>query len=310
MAASVLVIDDSKRTRTQIISALREASLFGDYRVANDGLDGFKALMATKPDLIICDLEMPNVDGFKFLQLVNARSELQGIPIILLTSNQKRESKIKGLDQGACDYVTKPFDAAELVARVKVQLKIKKLQDELKRATEHFRDLSNTDPLTNLYNRRFLAEILENELQRARRLHSIISLLIVDIDHFKKVNDIYGHQMGDKVLVSVAETLREGLRTYDIASRYGGEEFVLVLPGTQLTGGLEVAERLRKAVQSLKFPIPMDRVVITVSVGVAMFPAEQVDGFDSLFNRADEALYRAKQSGRNRVEGSDRERIV
>lgn len=310
MAASVLVIDDSKRTRTQIISALKEASLFGDYRVANDGLDGFKSLMATKPDLIICDLEMPNVDGFKFLQLVNARSELQGIPIILLTSNQKRESKIKGLDQGACDYVTKPFDAAELVARVKVQLKIKKLQDELKRATEHFRELSNTDPLTNLYNRRFLAEILENELQRARRLHSIISLLIVDIDHFKKVNDIYGHQMGDKVLVSVAETFREGLRTYDIASRYGGEEFVLVLPGTPLTGGLEVAERLRKAVQSLKFPIPMDMVVITVSVGVAMFPAEQVDGFDSLFNRADEALYRAKQSGRNRVEGSDRERIV
>lgn len=308
MAACVLVIDDSKRTRAQIISALGEASLFDDYRVANDGLEGFKSLMVAKPDLIICDLEMPNVDGFKFLQLVNTRPELQGIPIIILTSNQKREAKIRGLEQGAWDYVTKPFDAAELVARVKVHLKIKRLQDELNRATDHFRELSNTDPLTNLYNRRFLAEILESELQRAKRLHTFVSLLIVDIDHFKKVNDIYGHQMGDRVLVSVAESLREGLRTYDIASRYGGEEFVLVLPGTPLTGGLEVAERLRKAVRSLKFPVPMDKVVITVSVGVAMFPTELIDGFDSLFNRADEALYRAKQSGRNRVEGADSER--
>lgn len=301
MSSSVLVIDDSKRFREQIINALREASLFDDYRVANDGLDGFKSLMDTKPDVIICDLEMPRVDGFKFLQLVNARPELQDIPIIILTSNQKRESKIKGLEQGACDYVTKPFDAAELVARVKVQLKIKRLQDELKRATEHFRELSNTDPLTNLYNRRFFTEMFEKELHRVKRLQTSLSLIILDVDNFKKINDLYGHDNGDRVLVAIAETLHKG-RVYDFASRYGGDEFVLVLPSTPLSGGIEVAERLRASVNSISFAPPMEGLTVTVSQGVATFPSEQINDCDSMFRQADYALYRAKQNGRNRVE--------
>ena len=126
-------------------------------------------MIAAKPDLIICDLEMPRMDGFKFLQLVNSREDLKDIPIIMLTGREDRDLKIKGLEQGACDYVTKPFDAGELVARVKVQLKIKALQDELKRSNELLRELSNTDPLTHLYNRRYLTKILNSELNRAKR---------------------------------------------------------------------------------------------------------------------------------------------
>ncbi len=300
--SSVLVIDDSKLFRKQIADALRKALLFDDYREAEDGLEGFKIFSDSKPDLVICDLEMPHMDGLKFLQLKSVRQDLQDIPIILLTSTQDRLAKLKSLEQGASDYLTKPFDAAELVARVRIHLKMKKLQDELKAANEHFKQLSTVDPLTNLYNRRFLTETLENEIQRAKRLQSNLSLLIFDIDHFKQINDVYGHQAGDKVLVAVADALRETLRTYDIASRYGGEEFVLVLPGTPLAGGQIVAERLRKAVHALRFPIPMDRIKVTVSAGLATFPTKRIADFDTLFRYADEALYRAKKNGRNRVE--------
>jgi len=205
----------------------------------------------------------------------------------------------------ARDYLNKPFDVAELVARVKIHLKTKKLQDELISANDHLKQLSNLDPLTNLYNRRFFIEIIDAELKRSSRFKSYVSLLIVDIDHFKKINDSYGHQVGDKVLVTVADKLCEGLRTYDIASRYGGEEFVIVLPNTQLPIGLEVAERLRKAVQSVNFMIPLDMLSVTVSIGVASFPTEHVDCYNALFTGADEALYRAKHNGRNRVEAAE-----
>jgi diguanylate cyclase (GGDEF)-like protein len=302
MHASVLIIDDSINFREQITKDLQDAALFDDYRTAKDGLEGFKFLTETRADLIILDLEMPRVDGLRFLQLVNSRPELSHIPIIMLTSNHDREVRLKGLEQGASDYLTKPFDAAELVARVKIHLNIKKLQDELKATKDHFKQLSIIDPLTNLYNRRYLTAIVETELVRAKRLKSSLSLLIIDIDRFKEVNDKYGHHAGDKVLVAVAATLKAGLRTYDIASRYGGEEFVLVLPGTPLTVGTEVAERLRNAVHSLKLGFPMEMATVTVSVGVAAFSDEQSDDFYSLFNRADKALYLAKKNGRNRVE--------
>lgn len=304
MATRVLVIDDSKSYREQIVRALQDAQLFDDYCTANGGLKGFQFLTENKVDLIICDLVMPQIDGLKFLQLMKTRPDLGNIPVIILTVKADLKEKLEGLEQGASDYLTKPFDAAELVARVKIHLKMKKLQDELKSANEHFKQLSNIDPLTNLYNRRFFTEVIEAELHRSSRFRSYVSLLVVDIDHFKKVNDIYGHQAGDKVLSAVAEKLREGLRTYDIASRYGGEEFVLVLPNTPLDKAMEVAERLRKAVQSLSFLIPLDRVEVTVSIGLAAFPTQHVDCFNALFTRADAALYRAKQNGRNRVEAA------
>jgi two-component system, cell cycle response regulator len=298
----LLVIDDSTAVREEVIRTLSDVGLFDDYKEARDGLEGFKTLIESKADLVICDVEMPRMDGFKFLQLVESRPELLGVPIIMLTGKMDFDSKIRGLEQGASDYLTKPVDPAELVARVKVQLKIKSLQDELKKANELLKRLTNIDHLTNLFNRRYLTEILDGEFFRARRNNDCLSLIIVDIDYFKKVNDTYGHQNGDLVLAAVASLAQRQLRAYDSAARYGGEEFVLVIPGTPLAGGVMVAERLRQAVLELSFPAPMEDLAVTISAGVASYPSPHVDSVDSLFRRADEALYRAKQNGRNRVD--------
>jgi two-component system, cell cycle response regulator len=300
--STVLVIDDSAAIREQVLRTLSNVSLFDNYREASDGLEGFKTLIESKADLVICDVEMPRMDGFKFLQLVESRPELLGVPIIMLTGMMDFDSKIRGLEQGASDYLTKPFDAGELVARVKVQLKIKSLQDELKKANELLTRLTNIDHLTNLFNRRYLSEVMESEFFRARRKKDHLSLIIIDIDYFKKINDTFGHQNGDIVLASVAGVAQRQLRAYDSAARYGGEEFVLVVPGTPLAGGVMVAERVRRAVMECRFPAPMEEVTVTISAGVASYPAPHVDSVDSLFRQADEALYRAKQNGRNRTE--------
>lgn len=302
MSSSVLIIDDVDSVRSQILDTLRKANLFEQYWEARDGLDGFKSLVDSRPDVVICDLEMPRMDGFKFLQLVNSREDLKDVSIIMLTGREDRDLKIRGLEQGACDYLTKPFDMGELIARVKVQLKIKALQDELKKSNERLTDLSYTDPLTHLFNRRYLTEFMGSELAKSKRSGDNLSLIILDIDNFKRVNDTYGHQNGDKVLSAFADVIRSGRRRYDIAARYGGEEFVLVLPGTDLLGGIMVAEQLRKALQSISFEPPMDELAVTVSAGVATVSAEQVRDVESLIRQADEALYRAKRNGRNRVE--------
>lgn len=300
--SSLLVIDDSAVIREQVVRTLRGFGLFDHYIEAKDGLEGFKTLIDSNPDLVICDVEMPRMDGFKFLQLVESRPELAGLPIIMLTGMLDFNSKIRGLEQGASDYLTKPFDAGELVARVKVQLKIKSLQDELKKANEQLKKLTNIDHLTGLFNRRYLTEILDGEFFRARRNNEYLSIIMVDIDYFKNVNDTFGHQNGDIVLGAVATLVQRQLRAYDSAARYGGEEFVLVVPGSTLTGAVAVADRLRQTVLEYSFPPPMEQLTVTVSAGVAAYPSPEIDSVDSLFRQADEALYRAKQNGRNRVE--------
>ena len=302
MATTVLIIDDSDTLREEILRTVKGAQLFDSYLEARDGLDGFKMLLNNRVDLVLCDLEMPRMDGFRFLSMTRAREEFQDLPVIMLTSREDRDTKIRGLEQGASDYVTKPFDAGELVARVRVQLKVKALQDELKRSNELLRKLSITDPLTHLHNRRHLMEMVEKEFQRAARKGGYLSLVILDIDYFKKINDTYGHQEGDKVLASLADIVRKGLRSYDVAARYGGEEFVLLLPETPLYEAQTIAERLRTEVQDHIFNGSLQGQVITISLGVATYPSSRIESIDSLFRQADEALYRAKQNGRNRVE--------
>jgi diguanylate cyclase (GGDEF)-like protein len=302
LSASILIIDDSAKIRTEIVRALKAADLIGTCREAGDGIEGFKLLQDERPDLIICDLEMPRMDGFKFLQLVDARQMLQDIPVIMLTGRGETELKIKGLAMGASDYVTKPFDRGELVARVKVQLKIKLLQDELKRSNDRLREISNTDHLTGLNNRRYLMKALAREMDRAQRKKSVLSLVILDVDHFKHINDTYGHQSGDEVLKAVAVAARFGLRLYDVAARYGGEEFVLMLPETPLTGGMVVAERLRIRVAALSFTPPLNQLTVTGSLGIASYPSLAVFDVETLLQQADVALYQAKRNGRNRVE--------
>ena len=280
---------------------MRATALFDNYYEAADGIEGFKQVLANKISLIVCDLEMPRMDGFKFLGMLQTREELRDIPVIMLTGREDRELKIKGLEQGACDYVTKPFDAGELIARVRVQLKIRMLQDELKRSNEMLLQLSNTDPLTTLYNRRFMLTALEREIQRSQRKGSPLSLVIMDIDHFKRVNDTFGHQQGDMVLTRVAALAKRDLRSYDVAARYGGEEFILVLPETTNAEAVQVANRLRLEIAQETFPPPLDTARVTISMGVSTYPFPGIASIDDLSHAADEALYRAKKEGRNRV---------
>jgi two-component system, cell cycle response regulator len=300
---NILIIDDSETVRREIISTLRGHALSTYCHEAEDGLEGLKILLEIKVDLVLCDVEMPRLDGFKFLSLVRAREELQDIPIILLTGKEDRESKIRGLEQGAADYITKPFDPGELVARVKIHLKIKRLQDELRQANEILLEVSNTDHLTGLYNRRYLMDALDREFTRSKRSGSFLSVLLLDVDNFKEINDRFGHYGGDLVLTETASILQQELRSYDTAVRYGGDEFFAMISDVSLQEAAAIADRVRMSIESSRFPGEMEDVRISFSIGVAVHPGTGVESVEDLIREADNALYRAKKNGRNRVEG-------
>jgi len=306
MGHSILIIDDNRTVRQQILEALEGTGLFDSLLDAGDGIEGFKILLSKPIDIILCDLEMPGMDGYKFLRMVASREEVQDIPVIILTSHEGQEEKIRGLGAGASDFLTKPFYPDELVARVKVQLKIKSLQDSLKESNRQLTKLSQTDPLTNLSNRRRLMEILAVEFDRSSRNGTPFSVLMIDLDHFKRVNDTYSHQEGDIVLKAIAVVTKDHLRPYDTAARFGGEEFTLVLPETGLAGAVGVAERIRKEIAKLSFAGAIENLKVTASIGVATSTGKKIGCVDDLLRAADDALYEAKTNGRNRVEFSDR----
>ena len=302
MERTLLIIDDSATIRQRVSDIIAKNHLFQEVLQASDGIEGFKLLVSNPVDVILCDVEMPGIDGLKFLALLQSREDLRDKPVIMLTSHTDVATKVRGLESGASDYITKPFEPQELIARLKVHLQLKTLQDELRRSNRLLMELSQTDPLTRLCNRRSLTEMLENELSRCLRNLAPCSLIMCDIDHFKQVNDEYGHQAGDDVLVKVADLLREQLRPYDLAARYGGEEFCLVLPETNLAHATEVAERIRQEIQGFKFTGNLGTLKLTISLGVATISGNREISEDELIRMADEALYLAKNSGRNRVE--------
>jgi len=302
MKRTLLIIDDSAMIRQQVSETIANYHLFSNVLQASDGVEGFKLLVSNSVDVILCDIEMPGIDGLKFLALLQSREDLCDKPVIMLTSHNDVATKVRGLESGASDYITKPFEPQELIARLKVHLQLKTLQDELKRSNRLLLELSQTDPLTRLCNRRSLTEVLENEISRCHRNLAPCSLIMCDIDHFKQVNDEYGHQAGDDVLVRVADLLLEHLRPYDLAARYGGEEFCLVLPETNLTNAAEVAERIRKRIECCKFTGNLGTLQLTISLGVATLSGNNKKTEDEFIRLADEALYLAKHNGRNRVE--------
>ncbi|MBI5183035.1 MAG: diguanylate cyclase [Nitrospinae bacterium] len=300
MGLSILIIDDSKAIRDTVKEYLQKTSLFENYLEASNGLEGFKIMLKQNIDLVICDIVMPGISGFQFLALKGSKPEFQEIQVIMLTAEGSVDQKVKGLEQGASDYVIKPFDPAELIARVKVQLKIRSLQESL-------RELSITDGLTKTYNRRYLIELMKKEFYRAKRNKSSLSFILLDIDHFKSINDTYGHQQGDSILADLVPILEKGIRRHEYVARYGGEEFALLLPETDLKGAMIVGEKIRREVQGFKFTGQNEPLNITISLGVATFHDNNIETVDHLIKAADDALYRAKRNGRNRVESVDPE---
>jgi diguanylate cyclase (GGDEF)-like protein len=303
MAASrkdrILIVDDSKSLRQEIREVLENAGIEADFFEAGNGLEGFKILLDHPVDLVFCDLVMPQIDGAKFLQMRASRPYLLEIPVLMLTAIGDIDQKIKVLSQGANDYITKPFHPGELVARAQVHLKIKHLQDELRQKNALLVELSTTDSLTKIYNRRHFLELARKEFERSSRMGLQLTMLILDVDHFKTINDTYGHQAGDEVLLAVCKVVDNSLRDYDIFGRYGGDEFTIIFPQTELIQSMKVAERLENSVQELRIDCVRNHK-LSLSGGLAAKTSTHKD-LESLIKDADEALYRAKQTGRARI---------
>ena len=298
----MLIIDDSESVRNRIKRTLVEREVFSKFYFAADGLEGFRQLRRHSIDLILCDLDMPGLDGFKFLRMLQSDPAKQTVPVILLTGHEDIDSKVKGLSAGASDYLTKPFEDMELIARVNVHLHLKRLRDELREKNRELEILARQDGLTGVANRRHLMERLEVEFARCARYRRPFSLMMLDLDHFKSINDTHGHQVGDVVLKEVARCLGEVLRTNDVLGRYGGEEFAVVLPETDVDAAVAVGQRCREAIADLKIPLEDEAVLrVTVSIGVAGQPDIRHCKSSDLVHAADAALYEAKRSGRNRL---------
>lgn len=299
---SILIVDDSETIRSRIHKVLQtQKELFYNCYEAKDGLDGFKVLTERKIDLILCDMVMPQMDGLKLLALVKNHPELKMIPFIMLTAEGEQNKKNMALERGASDYLTKPFDEVELLARARVHLELKLLQDQLKEANKRLTTLSITDALTEVYNRRHLMKVMVNEIHRAKRYGADLSFLLLDIDNFKHLNDTLGHQAGDQVLHDLCVRLRETVRVTDIVARYGGEEFAVLLPQVALSGAETAAEKVRKAIEGAPFEFGEARIPVTVSGGISCFVEGMTDTVDTVIMEADKALYQAKKQGRNRV---------
>jgi two-component system, cell cycle response regulator len=302
--SAVLIIDDSRTMRAQTATALREAHMDVATLEAQDPVEALRVLLAHPVDLVLCDLEMPRGGGHLLLRLVRERPELADLPVIMVTSRDEAPSRLLCLQLGAADYVARPFQPAELAARVGVHLRAKRLRDQLEQKNRELEALSRMDPLTELANRRALMDGLEREFARASRHGRSLSVCMLDIDHFKSVNDNHGHAVGDRVLVETAKTLTRQLRVHDLVGRYGGEEFVVVLGDTDLAGARILAERLRGAVAAMEIEIEGVRLPITASFGVSERQPDETE-IDVLLRRADGALYEAKHRGRNRVVAVD-----
>jgi len=298
--AKILIVDDSKLIAHVARSILTKRG--HEVLWAQDGPEGFDVAKTQVPDLILLDLVMPLMDGYEVCRRLKADSTMFDVPVIMLTSKAEPGDKVKGLEMGAVDYVTKPFDEGELLARVNIHLRIKELYEALQEKNRQLQEIANRDGLTGLYNHRYFQDQLAKDFSRAQRYHQPLSCVLFDIDHFKQFNDTYGHQTGDVILKTMGELILSSIRDSDLAARYGGEEFALILYYTSPEGAFDVAERLRRIVKGYEFYKVGNPLHITISAGIATFPHPMIHEPKKLIECSDKALYQAKQNGRNRVE--------
>jgi two-component system, cell cycle response regulator len=274
-----------------------------DVRIARDGLEAWSILQSPdSPRLAIMDWMMPGLDGVEICRRVRSFAAEPYIYILLLTARTQADDLVQGMEAGADDYLKKPFNAHELRVRLRAGRRILDLQEQLMHAREALREQATRDGLTGLWNRTTVLDLLTQELARATRERKPIGVLMTDIDRFKQVNDTHGHLVGDAVLRETARRMRAVARPYDATGRYGGEEFIVIVPNCDFGATLAHAERLRSAIASQPFAVAECQLRMTCSVGVAWTACPTPNAANELLRDADAALYDAKRRGRNRVE--------
>jgi len=301
----ILFVEDDK-LQAKLTKDYLEKNGYEIIHVEN-GTSAIKVAKTKQVDIIILDLVLPDMDGNEVSRWLKIDEDTKAIPIIMLTAKGSTIDKVTGLKAGADDYLAKPYNEIELNARIYASLRTKALQDELKKKNRELEEvltqlktLSITDPLTEIFNRRHFWSILENAFARYVRFKTPIACLMIDADHFKNINDEYGHHVGDIVLKEIAKIIKNCLRKVDTAARWGGEEFIVLLPETDKEHALNAASRILSEVSGHTFTGIQRK--ITVSIGIASLPGPAIDTPERLIEVSDEALYAAKANGRNRVE--------
>jgi diguanylate cyclase (GGDEF)-like protein len=293
--ATILIVDDIPQNLQVLGQVLSQEG----YRVAvaTSGAQAIDVASKVQPDLILLDVMMPEMDGFEACKRLKTIDELANVPIIFLTARSSTEDLVAGFDAGAVDFISKPFINVELLARVRTQVRINHLMKELEQKNKELEEKAVHDDLTGLFNHGYMFERLSYCQQLSSRYHTPLSVIMFDLDHFKAVNDTWGHQVGDTVLQKVSGVIKNAVRQVDIAGRYGGEEFMIICPETALENAHLLAERIREEIAATD--MGEDGLVVTISGGVA--ESLEQEPVEKLVNRADELLYKSKNSGRNQI---------
>ena len=274
--------------------------------LAENGQDAWSILQQDPiPHLAILDWMMPGMDGVEVCRRIREAAQQRYIYVLLLTAKTEQKDLVEGMDAGADDYITKPFNAHELRVRLRAGRRILELQEQLLLAQDALREQATHDGLTGLWNRTSILEILQKEAARSHRENSPLAVLMADLDTFKQINDAHGHLAGDSVLRETARRLRAQIRAYDAIGRYGGEEFLIVLPGCDSSGALLQAERLRESIDREPFDTPAGEIAVTCSFGLCWTSRADPSDTKTLLRSADAALYSAKREGRNRVQSAE-----
>jgi diguanylate cyclase (GGDEF)-like protein len=297
---TIAIVDDDAAIRRLVRLLLTRAGY--DTREYATGSEAQTALRSEFWDLAILDRRLPEMDGLQMAAELKGNPEFRSRYIIMLTGEDEQEDKVEGLESGADDYITKPFQPRELLARIRAGERIVRLQKELLETNKRLELLSITDGLTKLNNHRYFQDELARAFEESQRYGRPLSLAMIDLDFFKKVNDTYGHAVGDDVLKRAAALFHESARSTDLVARYGGEEFAVMMPETELADAAVFAEKIRSLIASQPIETQAGAIPATVSIGVASVPLSRILTAKELIVAADKALYRAKKNGRNQVQ--------
>ncbi len=301
---TIAIVDDDAAIRRLVRLFLKRAGY--DTLECTTGQEA-REMLTTQPwDLVILDRKLPDMDGVVLARELRSNPQFRARYIIMLTGEAEQEDKVQGLELGADDYITKPFQYPELLARIRAGKRIVDLQKELLETNRRLELLSITDGLTKLHNHRYFQDELARAFEESQRYQRPLSLAMIDIDFFKKFNDTYGHAVGDDVLKCAAELYRKSVRSTDLVARYGGEEFAVMMPETSLDDAIVFAEKIRQMIASTPLQTQQGPLNVTVSLGVASVPHSRIRSAKELIVAADKALYRAKKNGRNQVQAERR----